>query len=780
MPVAESTRQNPHTPGSETPRADQEGLPFAGLAEVTQIRKPSPRANTVGPGTDVHPTQGEERESRATTPTNLIGGKSKKERQVTLLRDHVSALRRERNRKEATLLNQHIHKVNKEHLQGNALEVLRDATLKEYEQLLERELQPMLDYFEQIDEKLIEAIPLDEEEDPNFDYPKDYDWKEGDYMWLLFKIQQHLVHREIWNGVYGFLGRTQPQQRASSQQAMIELTENWQEEFDKAIRVKKWAHRCLGEGGRGDQHVEKVEIPPPDTLVPPNVPTMDEPQRPPEKDHSKERVKGPVPWERTKADSREAAVEAVRKMTASDSSLESSTKSGHGERLGGDWDPTYDGFPPKDRQDRLQTAPSHERGGGGQRRAPVGKAWEDTPRARPLPTLREIHQINLRRALEEERADTPCDICGKPDHDYHHCQAGGRAESQGFGPEDPPEEQECRSCDKGHKGQCPCGWCGEYGHISAECPAKYYSQSMRDRFPKRKRARKPKILEYTCRRCGDRHPFNRYCPYAMEPPIILGECRSCATLTNVHDDACEMVAVKDRIGLCAFCGEISHLYAECPERYPNRAPKRVMERTTTTRESDRTTAPGGAVPKPPAYYGVCSFCGSAGHGHEECPGLKKAIQEQATQLAQLQIARYESARIPPPKGEYEKGLQTESHTPGHQAKGLTPLVGGSHAPRGGGDDDPSDDESSTSDYSEDKGRSRPYRGSGGGGGPPDDPDLGKGDGFYKGFRGRRGPRGYPGPPGPQGPRGPPGPAGPERRPRTNLRIWGLDLSVAEY
>ena len=60
VPVAESTRQNPRTPGSETPRADEEGLPFAGLAEVTQIRKPSPQVITVGPGTDVHPTRGEE------------------------------------------------------------------------------------------------------------------------------------------------------------------------------------------------------------------------------------------------------------------------------------------------------------------------------------------------------------------------------------------------------------------------------------------------------------------------------------------------------------------------------------------------------------------------------------------------------------------------------------------------------------------------------------------------------------------------------------------------
>ena len=114
------------------------------------------------------------------------------------------------------------------------LEVLRDATLEEYDQLLERELQPTLDYFELIDEELLETIPLEEEEELNFDYPTDYDWKEGNYMWLLFKIQRHFVHREIWNGVYGFLGRTQPHHRARSQRAMVELTESWQNVFDKA------------------------------------------------------------------------------------------------------------------------------------------------------------------------------------------------------------------------------------------------------------------------------------------------------------------------------------------------------------------------------------------------------------------------------------------------------------------------------------------------------------------------------------------------------------------
>ena len=40
----------------------------------------------------------------------------------------------------------------------------------------------------------------------------------------------------------------------------------------------------------------------------------------------------------------------------------------------------------------------------------------------------------------------------------------------------------------------------------------------------------------------------------------------------------------------------------------------------------------------------CSFCGSAGHGHELCPKLKEAVREQADQIARIQIARYEKAR----------------------------------------------------------------------------------------------------------------------------------------
>ena len=249
------------------------------------------------------------------------------------------------------MLNQHIHQASTECLQEDALEDLRDLTQEEYTKLLERELQPTLDYFEMIDEELIKDIPLEEEDDPNFDYPRDYDWKEGDYMWLLFKIQQHFSHCEIWNGVYGFIGRTQPQRKSRSRQAMVELTETWQDLFNKAVRVKRRALRYLNRKKIKVDHAYEGARPPPDSLVPPNIPTVEGSEGPHEaggvqeqERNRREVVKWLPPKEHTREDSREVAVEAVRRMTMSNSSLESSARSGRGERSGGDWDPTYDGF----------------------------------------------------------------------------------------------------------------------------------------------------------------------------------------------------------------------------------------------------------------------------------------------------------------------------------------------------------------------------------------------------------------------------------------------------
>ena len=442
MPVAESTRQPQSSPGSATLTMTGEGTTppdREGVKDIPRnphLARETPRGREEGRRTLEMGPRTEDWKS-----PERSGHSDDRKRQVTILRDYVGVLRKERDRLEAKLLNEHIHQVSAEGLHGSALEELWEETQREYTALLRKELQPTLEYFELIDEELIKEIPLKEEDDPNFDYPAGYDWREGNYMWLLFKIQQHFAHRNVWNGIFSFINRTQPLRQASHEQAMVELTESWQELFDKSIRVKRIAQRALEAIGR-DEGVHPggsyEEQPPADTLILPTIPAREKPRGTPEK----KGVKGPsllkrngsspgaFPNEKSQAEACQSAVEAVRRITSSCSSLESSTKSEKGGMAGGDWDPTYDGLALDERGPRTITSLSegHKTRGPQNNKDPEGRG--ETPKGRLLPTLQEIHQMNLRRVLEEERAEVPCDICGSQDHDYRHCQAGALLESQ--------------------------------------------------------------------------------------------------------------------------------------------------------------------------------------------------------------------------------------------------------------------------------------------------------------------------------------------------------------
>ena len=96
---------------------------------------------------------------------------------------------------------------------------------------------------------------------------------------------------------------------------------------------------------------------------------------------------------------------------------------------GGDWDPMYDGFALDGRGPRARMSPPEGHETQGPRNKKDFEARGEAPKGRLLPTLQEIHQMNLRRALEEEMAEAPCDICRSQDHDYRHCQVGALPES---------------------------------------------------------------------------------------------------------------------------------------------------------------------------------------------------------------------------------------------------------------------------------------------------------------------------------------------------------------
>ena len=399
VPVAESTGQPRNTTGSAALTVTGEGMTppdQEGEKDIPQDPHPAtetPKGREEGRGTLETGPRTEDQKS-----PECSGHSDYRKRQVTILRDYVEVLRNERNWLEAKLLNEHIHQVSARGLHGSALEELQEETQREYAALLRKEFQPTLEYFELINEELMEEIPLKEKDDPNFDYPEGYDWREGYYMWLLFKIQQHFAHREVWTGVFRFLNRTQPLRWEDHKKALVELTESWQELFDKSIRVKRIAQRALETTGR-EEGVQPgkgyEEQPPADTLIPLTIPAREEPRGMPEKKGAgglslpkrKGSSPGASPNEKSQAEARQSVVEAVRRITSSCSSLESSAKSDKGGMAGGDWDPTYNEFALDERGPQTITSLLEGHGTQDPKNNKDTEGRGETPKGRPLPAL---------------------------------------------------------------------------------------------------------------------------------------------------------------------------------------------------------------------------------------------------------------------------------------------------------------------------------------------------------------------------------------------------------
>ena len=318
------------------------------------------------------------------------------------------------------------------------------------------------------------------------------------------------------------------------------------------------------------------------------------------------------------------------------------------------------------------------------------RVYDETPTGRPLPTLREIRQANLRRVLEEEGVDTQCDICGSREHDYRQCPKGSYLESQDFQTSNGPKGRngdQCPNCDIPHPGVCPCGWCMKKGHISQDCLAKHWSQSMKDRFRQEASPKRPSIRTYECRKCREMHPFNKYCPYAPKGEITLGECKACGAVTNVHAESCQYVAIKDEIGLCSYCGRPDHTYCACPERELDREVaeknrrnqyKRGKEKGKArivsgilTRMKEEAMSPKGRREWSPLidFDGQprCSCCGSYDHEYTECLLLQQYIRKQVDELVRRRLEE---------NGRHDELLQEE----GRGILARTPNRGGGDYP----------------------------------------------------------------------------------------------------
>ena len=154
-------------------------------------------------------------------------------------------------------------------------------------------------------------------------------------------------------------------------------------------------------------------------------------------------LKSPLsPNRKSQREERDSVIDAVKQITGAPKEVPRQERISIGGTPEYDWDTRYDGIQgfPSHLKNRV-SEPGTPQGGqsprGGLRTPPEPqrhykqlKVYDETPSGRPLPTLQQIRQANLQKIFEEEGVDTPCDICGDPQHDYQNFTQEAYFESQ--------------------------------------------------------------------------------------------------------------------------------------------------------------------------------------------------------------------------------------------------------------------------------------------------------------------------------------------------------------
>ena len=601
---------------------------------------------------------------------------------------------------------------------GAGLGTLRAEYVHRYNRLLEREKQPHSDFFVNLSEDFEDELDFNKDRPADLSqYDQYFEWDEAEYMKLRFTAARHYASCGHWSNAYAYVLRTRPDNIPQHEDTYNRNAQAWHYTNARINELIQEVEQILEAQDR-----QMLEGPPRDSLIPPGHSTgapspirgtkgkEQESREPPETTPTR-RVGGQgkrtalksshSPDQESQREERDSVIDAVKQITGAQTETPGQGRMTVGDTPEYHWDTGYDGIQGfssrlRNRVSETSTPQGGQSPRGGPRTPPEPqrqlkqlKVYDETPAGRPLPTLQQIRQANLRKIFEEEGVDTPCDICGSPHHDYRNCTKEAYRESQdvrqspakgrGSGGQYP-------NCNIPHPGICPCARCDRPGHIAQDCMAHFADDSMRVRFPKKEKMKRTPIKHYECRRCGGSHPFNIYCPNVRDPPVIPGECRSCGTTTREHANDCQYVAIKDNIGLCTYCQAQDHRYAACPqwaldqeavarEVKKNKKNKKrgkvkiVAGIMTREQESDSTLSPekeerGVETPSPqkldgkqgyqhPLHGGylsqpviapeevMCSFCGGNTHDYRDCPTMHQYIREQADALAQRRMGEYQ-------------------------------------------------------------------------------------------------------------------------------------------
>ena len=573
--VREHEREEPdQTGGTTTPAQSQGGVvgeawgdhegrePEWALPRPSDPRRP-PKVETGEEQVTSQSTQGQDGGSikqRYPTPRQqlLEADKRRRRRLAALARDHIMKLREERDRLAYDWSEEYAMHESSAKQSGAGLGTLRAEYVHRYNRLLEREKQPHSDFFVNLSEDLEDELDFSEDRPADLSqYDQYFEWDEAEYMKLQFTAARHYASHGHWTDVYAYVLRTRPDNIPQHEETYNRNAQAWHYTNARINELIQEVERILEAQDR--QMSEESQFGPPrDSLIPPVHSTgapspiggtqrKEQESREPPETTSIRRVGGQgrgtafksshSPDQESQREERDSVIDAVKQITRAQTETPGWERMTVGDTPEYHWDTGYDGIQGfsshlRNRVSETSTLQGGQSPRGGPRIPPEPqrqfkqlKVYDETPAGRPLPTLQQIRQANLRKIFEEEGVDTPCDICGSPHHDYRNCTKEAYQESQDVrqsSTQGRGSGVQCPNCNIPHPGICPCAWCDQPGHIAQDCMAHFADDSMRARFPKKEKMKRTPIKHYECRRCGGSHPFNIYCPNVRDPPVIPG------------------------------------------------------------------------------------------------------------------------------------------------------------------------------------------------------------------------------------------------------------------
>ena len=295
----------------------------------------------------------------------------KKRKLATLAVQQILKIRGERDRLEERLVQEFRARRETLDLTREEVQLLREELVTRYQDFVDTAHQPYMDLFSNLTLETEREMDFEDEGMADLtSYEGGYEWTEERYLRLRFKAIRHIASHSYFNDVYAYLVRTWPDELQNSVQIYNENQAQWQDRTSRLNCLQTQVEAILEQQVQIPRRGHLVP-PPDDVLIPPSRPTMVSEMGPPERGG----VKPPVtvltepqrgrrrepsrggskasslsPDEEVQREDRDAAIEAVREITA--------TSRGTPKKWGAatdqsmnitgtpryDWDARYDGI----------------------------------------------------------------------------------------------------------------------------------------------------------------------------------------------------------------------------------------------------------------------------------------------------------------------------------------------------------------------------------------------------------------------------------------------------